>query len=119
MKTKQSISKVALMLFGALAFSLTSSIVMRFDVKCAQKAVQTELKLTPHEKQLFTTFDQRVKDYLEQRKAVAKKLPKLSKEATPPEIEAYQKNFVERLRAMRAGTKPGYIFQPQFTELRA
>lgn len=114
MKTKQSISKVALMLFGALAFSLTSSVLNGFDVM-AQKVVQTELKLTPHEKQLFATFDQRVKAYLAQRKAVAKKLPKLSKEATPQEIEAYQKNFVERLRVMRAGTKPGYIFQPQFT----
>ena len=115
MKTKQIISKVALMLFGALAFSLTSSVALNgFDVM-AQKAVQTELKLTPHEKQLFATFDRRVKDYLAQRKAVAKRLPKLSKEATPQEIETYQKNFVEHLRAMRAGTKPGYIFRPQFT----
>jgi ABC-type transporter MlaC component len=116
MKTKKTVCKVALLLFGALALSLTSSSgITRSEVR-AQGPVVTELKLTPHEKQLFATFGRRVKDYLEQRKAVAKKLPKLSKEATPEEIEAYQKAFVARLQAMRAGTKAGYIFRPQFTE---
>jgi ABC-type transporter MlaC component len=114
MKTKTKTSKVALMLFGALALALTAA-GMRGEV-FAQKAVDTELKLTPHEKQLFSAFDRHVKDYLEQRKAVAKKLPKLSKEAKPEEIEAFQKSFVARLQAMRAGTKSGYIFKPQFTE---
>ena len=116
MKTKTRTSKVALMLFGALALVLTMSTGMTNGEAFGQKAVDTELKLTPGEKQLFSAFDSHVKDYLEQRKAVAKKLPKLSKEATPEEIEAYQKSFVAGLQAMRAGTKPGYIFKPQFNE---
>jgi ABC-type transporter MlaC component len=115
MKTKNRISKVALVIFGAFALSLTTSFdISRFEVM-AQGPVQTEPKLTPDEKQMFSTFDGRVKDYLEQRKAVAGKLPKLSKEATPEQIEAYQKSFVAALQAMRAGTKPGYIFLPEFT----
>jgi hypothetical protein len=81
----------------------------------AQKPIDTKPTLTEQEKKLFADFDSRVKDYLEQRKAIAKKLPALSKEATPAEIEAYQQKFVDGLRTMRAGTKPGYIFIPAFT----
>ena len=112
MNITKSINKIAMMGFAALVLSLASS---SFGEVRAQKPIDTKPVLTEQEKRLFADFDQRVKDYLEQRKAVAKKLPSLSKEATPAEIEAYQKNFVERLRAMRAGTKPGYIFIPAFT----
>jgi ABC-type transporter MlaC component len=116
MKTKIRTPKVALMLFAALAFALTMSTGLPGAEVLAQKAVDTELKLTPQEKKLFSTFNRHVNDYLKQRKSAAKKLPKLSKEAKPEEIEAYQKSFVSRLQAMRAGTKAGYIFKPQFTE---
>jgi hypothetical protein len=101
-----------MMWFAALVLSLAAS---SFGEVRAQKPINTKPVLTEPEKRLFADFDRRVKDYLEQRKAVAKKLPSLSTEATPAEIEAYQRNFVERLRAMRAGTKPGYIFIPAFT----
>jgi ABC-type transporter MlaC component len=101
-----------MMWFAALVVSLAAS---SFGEVRAQKPIDTKPALTEPEKQLFADFDRRVKDYLEQRKAVAKKLPALSKEATPAEIEAYQKNFSDRLRAMRTGTKPGYIFIPAFT----
>src|SRR5687768_9643263 len=111
MNITKSINKIAMMWFAALVLSLASS---SFGEARAQKPIDTKPVLTEPEKRLFADFDQRVKDYLEQRKAVAKKLPSLSKESTPAEIEAYQKNFVERLRAMRAGTKPGYIFIPAF-----
>lgn len=115
MKTIKAINKVALSLFGTLALLLaSSSVISSFEVR-AQGPVQTKPTLTEHEKHLFSTFDRLVKDYLEQRKTVAGKLPKLSKEAKPEEIEAYQKKFVEQLQAMRAGTKPGYIFRPEFT----
>ena len=73
--------------------------------------------LTPEqEKELVAAFDRHVKDYLKQRSQVKNKLPSLSKEATPEQITAYQKSFVEALRAMRAGTKQGYIFTPQFAD---
>lgn len=115
MNTTKSINKVVLSMFGAvLLLLMPSSIITSFEVR-AQGPVQTKPTLTEAEKQLFSRFDGLVKDYLEQRKAAAGKLPKLSKEAKPEEIEAYQKKFVEQLRAMRAGTKPGYIFRPEFT----
>lgn len=82
----------------------------------AQTTATTEVKLTPQEKQLIANFDRRVKDYLKQRDRVKKKLTPLSKESTPEQIEAYQQAFVSGLRGMRAGTKPGYIFIPAFTQ---
>ena len=81
-----------------------------------QTSATAEVKLTPEEKKLIANFDRRVKDYLEQRDRAQKKLKPLSKEATPQEIEAYQQGFVTELRGMRAGTKPGYIFIPAFTQ---
>jgi hypothetical protein len=72
--------------------------------------------ITTQEKQILAAFDRHVKDYLKQRERVKAKLPPLSKDATPEQIDAYQKKSVEALRAMRAGTKPGYIFNPQTAE---
>jgi ABC-type transporter MlaC component len=69
--------------------------------------------VTEQEKQMLAAFDRHVRDYLKQRERVKAKLPPLSKDATPEQIDAYQKKFVESLRAMRAGTKSGYIFNPQ------
>jgi hypothetical protein len=112
MKTTNTIYRIVMTWFAALVVSLAAS---SFGEVRAQKPIDTKPVLTEHEKKLFADVNARVKDYLEQRKAVAKKLPALSKEATPQEIEAYQKKFVEGLRSMRAGTKPGYIFIPQFT----
>lgn len=76
-----------------------------------QKAVVTE-----EQKKLVNAFDNHVKDYLRQRNKVREKLPKLSKDATAEQIQSYQISFVEALRAMRAGTKPGYIFQPEIAD---
>lgn len=73
----------------------------------------TQAAATPDQKQLLTAFNNHVKDYLKQRDRVRKKLPKLSKDATAEQIQAYQKSFVDALIAMRTGTKPGYIFTPE------
>lgn len=82
----------------------------------AQTAATAAPTLSPHEKQLVSAFDRHVKDYLKQRDRVKKKLKPLSKDSTPEQIDAYQKEFVRELQAMRAGTKQGYIYSPQFTE---
>lgn len=72
--------------------------------------------VTEQEKQMLAAFDRHVKDYLKQRERVKAKLQPISKDATPEQIAAYQKAFMESLRAMRTGTKPGYIFNPQTVE---
>jgi hypothetical protein len=108
MRNKYHLKKRVLFIVCAMVLSAASI--------GAQTTATTEVKLTPQEKQLVANFDRRVKDYLKQRARVKKKLTPLSKEATPEQIDAYQKAFVAGLRGMRAGTKPGYIFIPAFTE---
>jgi ABC-type transporter MlaC component len=81
-----------------------------------QKSVAKAPVTPEREKQLIAAFNRHVKDYLKQRGRVKSKLPPLSKEATPEQITAYQNSFVEALRAMRAGTQQGYIFNKEFAD---
>lgn len=90
---------------------------MGITVKANALGLQVEQPvLTKQQKQIVASFDSHVKDYLRQRARVKAKLPPLSKDATPEQIDAYQKKFMESLRAMRTGTKPGYVFNPQTSE---
>jgi hypothetical protein len=111
MRNQHDVKKRVLFIVCAMVLSIFSTASIG-----AQTTATSEVKLTPQEKQLVANFDGRVKDYLKQRDRVKKKLKPLSKEATPEEIEAYQQGFVAALRSMRAGTKPGYIFIPAFTQ---
>jgi hypothetical protein len=77
-------------------------------------AAQTQF--TEEQKQAFALFDKRVKEYLQQRERVRKQLPKLAKEAKPEEIQAYQVNFANALRAARVNAKPGDLFVPLVAE---
>jgi hypothetical protein len=57
-------------------------------------------------------FEDRVKEYVKLREGLEEKMPKLSKEAKPEEIEAHKKSFQETVRSARASAKPGDIFTP-------
>ena len=63
-------------------------------------------------KDVVNNFNKRVKAYIEQRNAVKKKIPALSKEATPEQITAYKTAFVAAMRTTRANAKPGDLFDP-------
>ena len=101
---------VRLFIIAILTFTIPSVI------SNAQQPATNAAKPTAEEQKLIAAFNQHVKDYLKQRQSVAKKLPSLSKEATPEQITSYQDKFVAELRAMRAGTMQGYIFQPAFAD---
>lgn len=45
------------------------------------------------------------------RNSVKAKLPNLSKDSTPEQLESYRKSFEERLRTARTGVKSGDIFR--------
>src|SRR6185295_8788361 len=71
---------------------------------------KTNAQISPADKQAIAAFENRVKEYVKLRNQVKDKLPKLSKDSTPEQIESYRKSFEEALRAARAGVKPGDIF---------
>ena len=105
MKPKQNIFKKVIggptcaMVVGLLA------VMAAFPVSSAGQT-----NVTRQQKSVLTAFDKHVKDFVKQRNRVKEKLPKLSKDSTPEQIDAHQKSFVDALRLARAGAKPGYVF---------
>lgn len=85
-------------------------------LQSAPQSTPANAKPTAQQKRMLSAFKSHVKDYLKQRKLADKQVPNISKEATPEQIQAYQKAFADALRGIRAGTQPGYIFTPEFTE---
>ena len=95
-----------------LAFALLSFLPL---TSSAQSTVQPkkESQLSPADKQAIARFERRVKNYVKLRTQIKNRLPKLSKDSTPEQIEAYKKNFEAALHAARAGAKPGDIFNTE------
>ena len=65
---------------------------------------------TPAEKQTVKAFEKHVKRYVKLREELELKLPALSKEARPEEIEAHKKAFEGMVRQARANARPGEVF---------
>jgi hypothetical protein len=61
-------------------------------------------------------FKERVKQYVKLREQLVGKLPKLSTEAKPADIEAHQDAFGNLLRAARTDAKPGDLFTPEVAQ---
>lgn len=70
----------------------------------------TEPAQTPGQKQSVRRFVRHVKDYVGLRERLEGKLPGLSDQAKPEEIEAHKKAFEDIVRKARANAKPGEIF---------
>ena len=64
---------------------------------------------TPN-KPVAEAFEKRVKEYVKLREGIEEKMPKLSTEAKPEEIEVHKKKLQETVRAARTGAKQGEIF---------
>ena len=96
------------LLFIALALSI-SFLASPWSAK-AQVAQTAPPQLSAVDKAAVKRFEGRVKDYMKVRNAVKAKLPKLSKDATPQQIETYRESFEARVRNARTGAKPGDIF---------
>lgn len=63
------------------------------------------------DKRTIVAFENRVKAYMKLRDRIKAKLPNLSKDSTPEQIESYRKSFEAQVRAARAGVKNGDIFR--------
>ncbi len=68
---------------------------------------------SPAEKAAIEAFENQVKDYVKLRNKVKEQAPKLSKDSTPEQIEAYRTTLEDAMRAARKGAKPGNIFLPE------
>src|SRR5688572_20060554 len=60
-------------------------------------------------------FETQAKDYAKLRNKVKEAAPKLSKDSTPEQIEAYRAALEQSLRAARKGAKRGDLFRPDIS----
>jgi hypothetical protein len=98
----------------ALIFCLLCLPLSLFAMQAAEQQAQPDplAGLSARDRQLVVAFQERVKDYAKLREAIEDKMPKLSKESTPEEIETHKKTFEERVRAARSDARPGRMFTP-------
>ena len=95
----------------ALAMLVTLCVVMYGDsfegYARSSHLHQGASTLSPNDKLVIAAFEKRVKEYSKLREDLEEKMPKLSKEAKPEEIETHKKQFQERVRAARSAAKHG------------
>ncbi len=104
------VGRVSLLLALTLSFVAPPTTFASYN---SQQTHTPRVPVTDAEKQLIESFNRHVKDYLKQRERAKATIPPLAKNANPEQIDAHQKAFVKALQAMRAGTKAGYIFNPE------
>jgi hypothetical protein len=92
-------------------------IVMVLITLIGSFAANAQTNVPADQKQITEAFENRVKEYVKLREALEGKMPKLSKDATPEQIEAHKTAFQERMRTARAGAKPGELFTPDAANL--
>ena len=108
---KEKIRRRIGLLRTVLAFSAMFLLSSSWAVH-SQAQTKQESRISAADKQAITLFENRVKNYIKLRGKVKAKLPSLSKDSTPEQIESYRKTFEEALRVARAGVKRGDIFAP-------
>jgi len=67
------------------------------------------------EKQAIKVFESELQKYVKLRNHVKDKLPKLSRDATPEQIQKFLSSFQDATRVARAGVKAGEIFKPEIS----
>ena len=65
-----------------------------------------------NQKETISAFQKQVKQYVRVRNRVARRLPHISKDATPEQIEAHKEAFEDAVRKVRPNSKPAQIFSP-------
>ena len=94
---------------ACLAVALSAS-VPTATLSAARQTPAAQAQVSPKHKEAFAAFEARVKEYVSLRKGAEAKLPKLSKDSTPEQIEAHKTALQEAVRVARASAKAGDIF---------
>lgn len=82
-----------------------------------QNAALTEpVVVSPADKAAIDVFEKQVKEYIALRNKVKANAPKLSKDSTPEQINAYRTTLQDSLRSARPNAKRGEFFRPETAE---
>lgn len=77
-----------------------------------QQPTDSPAGISAKDKLAVAAFEKRAKEYSKLREGIEAKMPKLSKESTPEQIQAHKTAFEKKVKAARAGAKAGQIFRP-------
>ena len=80
--------------------------------KTQNAALSEPVVVSPADKAAIDAFEKQVKDYIELRNKVRANVPKLSKDSTPEQIQAYRTALELSLRNARPNAKRGEFFLP-------
>jgi hypothetical protein len=108
MKTKRG-------LVGSLSAGLAVALLASAAPASRHAAAQTtaaQVAVAPKHKEAFAAFEARVKEYVSMREGLEGKMPKLSKDSKPEEIEAHKAALQKAVQAARASAKQGDLFVP-------
>jgi hypothetical protein len=114
MPMKRKINKDSPFVTGmALMLCLTIlPVMLTADSALAGRGQDAQGTGSTNRHQTVKAFEERVKEYVKLREGLEEKLPKLSKDAKPEEIETHKKTFQQVVRSSRAGARPGTMFTP-------
>jgi hypothetical protein len=90
------------------AFIVTAGTVV---AQSKQAALAPPAVVSPADKIAIQTFEKQVKEYVDLRNKLRENAPKLSKDSTPEQIQAYRTALEQSLRNARAGAKRGDLFR--------
>lgn len=96
----------------ALLLISSSAVVAQND----QKAALAPPVVSPADKVVIQAFEKQVKEYVSVRNKLKENAPKLSKDSTPEQMQAYRTALEQSLRSARAGAKRGDLFRPEASD---
>ena len=99
------------LLLAVLALILSASVAV--GQKTENPALAAPAVVSPADKAAIETFEKQVKGYVELRNKARESAPKLSKESTPEQIQAYRTALELSLRNARPNAKRGEFFRPE------
>lgn len=96
----------------AFGFAVTLVVAQKPD----NPALAPPPVITPAEKAAIQTFENEVNGYVSLRNKMREQAPKLSKDATPEQINAYRKTLEDAMRAARKNARRGDLFKPEVAD---
>jgi len=100
-------------IIGVLVCLLILASGVAVGQKTQNAALAEPVAVSPADKAAIDVFEKEVKDYIALRNKVRENAPKLSKDSTPEQINAYRTALELSLRNARPNAKRGEFFRPE------
>jgi hypothetical protein len=109
----QHMKKKTYIIIGVLVCLLILASGVAVGQKTQNAALAEPVVVSPADKAAIDVFEKEVKDYIALRNKVRENAPKLSKDSTPEQINAYRTALELSLRNARPNAKRGEFFRPE------